>query len=175
MGAKVIFECLLALEEESSLENTNSDGGGIIENAVLLGAPVGCGIGLTSGVSCAIYGHMPEWLRARSVVSGRFINCYSANDWILVLLYRQNSGDLSVAGLQPVNLVDGLANYTELTTASTLQIPPNASVTHDFSAAQTISPHFTHGIENRDVSHLISSLLDYPKALPDILPLLGLE
>ena len=58
-----------------------------------------------------------EYLRARSVVSGRFVNGYAKNDWILGYLFRLTSGGISrVAGLGPVEEIAGLENVdvTEL-------------------------------------------------------------
>ena len=49
---------------------------------------------------------MSTWHSARSVVGGRFINCYSSSDWLLALLYRSKSYDMSIAGLGPVHLKD---------------------------------------------------------------------
>ena len=58
-----------------------------------------------------------EYLRAKSVVAGRFVNGYATNDWILGYLFRLTSGGISrVAGLAPVEDIPGLENLnvTEL-------------------------------------------------------------
>lgn len=85
MGARVIFHCLMVLAKDPL-----NGGKGIVENAVLLGAPVGT--------------HHTEWQAARGVVAGRLVNCYSTQDWFLALMYRCRSWDVHVAGLQPVYL-----------------------------------------------------------------------
>jgi hypothetical protein len=52
-----------------------------------------------------------EYLRARSVVAGRFVNGYAKNDWILAYLFRLTSGGISrVAGIAPVEEIPGLEN-----------------------------------------------------------------
>ena len=45
-----------------------------------------------------------KWHLIRSVVSGRLVNCYATNDWILALLYRTKTYELGVAGLCPILL-----------------------------------------------------------------------
>lgn len=98
MGARVVFECLVALAREGGPAAR-----GIVETAVLLGAPVGVGVGFASGID-GLLGHEQQWHDARSVVAGRFINCYSHKDWVLALQYRQKSLDTGVAGLHEVHL-----------------------------------------------------------------------
>ena len=52
-----------------------------------------------------------SWSEARSVVSGRFLNGFARNDWVLNYLFRATSGGLStVAGLRPIENVLGLEN-----------------------------------------------------------------
>lgn len=53
---------------------------GVVENAVLLGAPVSI--------------RQERWRMAGASVSGRFINGYSRNDWVLGIVYRGGSGTL---------------------------------------------------------------------------------
>jgi len=58
-----------------------------------------------------------DYLKARSVVSGRFVNGYSRNDWILGYLFRATSGGvMRVSGLAPIEGVPGIEsfNLTEL-------------------------------------------------------------
>merc|ERR1740121_1900308 len=81
MGARVIFYCLLELYEMGEFN--------VVDEVVLMGAPV-----QTKG---------KEWVQARSVVCGRFVNCYLWQDWILAFLYRYLEWGLSVAGLSKVN------------------------------------------------------------------------
>lgn len=51
------------------------------------------------------------WIQVRSAVSGRFVNGYARNDWVLNYLFRATSGGLStVAGLRAIEDVPGLEN-----------------------------------------------------------------
>ena len=61
LGARVIFSCLRELAAKGA--------SGLIQNVYLFGSP--------------IVNSKEEYLRARSVVSGRFVNGYASNDWIL--------------------------------------------------------------------------------------------
>ncbi|XP_006866464.1 PREDICTED: transmembrane and coiled-coil domain-containing protein 4-like, partial [Chrysochloris asiatica] len=73
---------------------------GIIEDVVLLGAPV--------------EGDAKRWEPFRKVVSGRIINGYSRGDWLLSFVYRTSSVQLRVAGLQPVQLEDRRVENVDL-------------------------------------------------------------
>jgi hypothetical protein len=59
MGARLVFHCLLELSRLGAR--------GVVQHAVLMGAPVG-----TDGV---------RWRMARRAVAGRLINCYTRRDW----------------------------------------------------------------------------------------------
>lgn len=81
LGARVIFAALRELASRGAL--------GLIQNVYLFGTP--------------IVMKRDEWLRARSVVSGRMVNGYATNDWILGYLFRATSGGIMrVAGLSEV-------------------------------------------------------------------------
>jgi hypothetical protein len=88
LGARLMFSCLSRLAERKAF--------GLIENVVLLGAP------------CP--SDTADWRRVRSVVSGRVVNVFSKQDYILAFLYRTSSVQLGVAGLQPVIGVHGVQN-----------------------------------------------------------------
>ncbi|THV00454.1 DUF726-domain-containing protein [Dendrothele bispora CBS 962.96] len=120
LGARVIFYALLELarrgEKEASStfkrfkgkkKNVGMEGAGsssvygIVQDVFLLGATV------TASKS--------NWLKTRSVVGGRYVNCYARNDWVLNYLFRASAatgagGVGGVAGLRPVEGVDGLEN-----------------------------------------------------------------
>uniref|UniRef100_K7G1W4 Transmembrane and coiled-coil domains 4 n=1 Tax=Pelodiscus sinensis TaxID=13735 RepID=K7G1W4_PELSI len=85
LGARVIYFCLKEMAQEKDCE-------GIIEDVVLLGAPV--------------EGEAKNWKPFSKVVSGRIINGYCRGDWLLSFVYRTSSAQLNVAGLQPVSLDD---------------------------------------------------------------------
>ncbi|NXP25525.1 TMCO4 protein, partial [Scytalopus superciliaris] len=85
LGARVIYFCLQEMAQEK-------DSQGIIEDVVLLGAPV--------------EGEAKHWKPLTKVVSGRIINGYCRGDWLLGFVYRTSSVQLNVAGLQPVDLDD---------------------------------------------------------------------
>ncbi|KAL8852894.1 MAG: hypothetical protein Q9221_002270 [Calogaya cf. arnoldii] len=89
LGARVIFACLRELANKGAF--------GLIQNVYLFGSP--------------IVANKDEYLRARTVVSGRFVNGYASNDWILGYLFRATSGGIMrVAGLAPVENIPGLEN-----------------------------------------------------------------
>lgn len=89
LGARVIFYALLELAKQKAY--------GIVQDVILLGA--------TLTVS------QKTWLQARSVVSGRFVNGFARNDWVLNYLFRATSGGVgTVAGLHPIENVPGLEN-----------------------------------------------------------------
>ncbi|KAG8092254.1 hypothetical protein GUJ93_ZPchr0012g20371 [Zizania palustris] len=94
LGARVIFKCL----QELALLGNNE---GIVERAVLIGAPVSVKDEL--------------WEPARKMVAGRFVNVYSTSDWILGITFRASLLTQGLAGIQAVH-VPGVENVdvTEL-------------------------------------------------------------
>ncbi|KAI9839340.1 MAG: hypothetical protein M1837_002225 [Sclerophora amabilis] len=89
LGARVIFACLKELARKGAF--------GLVQNVYLFGAP--------------IVAKKDEYLRARAVISGRFVSGYATNDWILGYLFRATSGGImQVTGLAPVEGVPGLEN-----------------------------------------------------------------
>ncbi|KAA1467865.1 DUF726-domain-containing protein [Dentipellis sp. KUC8613] len=89
LGARVIFYALIELARQKAF--------GIVQDVFLLGATV------TAPAR--------KWLQVRSVVSGRFVNGFARNDWVLNYLFRATSGGLNtVAGLRPIENVPGLEN-----------------------------------------------------------------
>lgn len=65
LGARVIFSALRELANKGAF--------GLIQNVYLFGSP--------------IVANKDEYLRVRTVVSGRFVNGYASNDWILGKFY----------------------------------------------------------------------------------------
>ncbi|KAK4903223.1 hypothetical protein LTR27_000151 [Elasticomyces elasticus] len=88
LGAKVIYTCLKVLAERKAF--------GLVESVVLIGAP-------TPSTSA-------DWRQIRAVVSGRVVNVYSVNDYVLAFLYRSSSIQYGVAGLQAIENVKGIEN-----------------------------------------------------------------
>ena len=77
LGARVIFSCLRELANRGAY--------GLIQNVYLFGSP--------------IVNSKDEYLRARTVVSGRFVNGYASNDWILgmsQIIQRVNLHELTI-------------------------------------------------------------------------------
>lgn len=96
LGARVIWSCLTALCEKKAF--------GLVESAVLMGSP------LPSDTS--------TWRKMRTAVSGRLVNVYSENDYLLAFLYRTSSLQYGVAGLMPVSGLHGLENVDVSETVS---------------------------------------------------------
>lgn len=81
MGARVIFYCLEELSKRKG-------GEGLIEDVILLGAPVS--------------GDPNSWMPFSKIVAGKIVNGYSRGDWLLKFLFRTANVKLTVAGLGPV-------------------------------------------------------------------------
>ncbi|TQS35213.1 hypothetical protein Golomagni_04374 [Golovinomyces magnicellulatus] len=88
LGARLIYSCLMSLAERRAF--------GFIEGVVLMGAP--------------IPSNAAVWLSLRSVVSGRLVNVFSTNDYILAFLYRTYSVQYGVAGLQSITDINRVEN-----------------------------------------------------------------
>ncbi|KAL3461475.1 hypothetical protein BJX64DRAFT_289271 [Aspergillus heterothallicus] len=89
LGSRVIFSCLKELADKGAY--------GLVQNVYLFGSP--------------LVANKDEYTKARGVVSGRFVNGYSSNDWILGYLFRATSGGIMrVAGLAPIEGIPGLEN-----------------------------------------------------------------
>ncbi|ORZ19860.1 hypothetical protein BCR42DRAFT_459964 [Absidia repens] len=71
---------------------------GAIDHVVLMGAPIPSD-------------DAELWGNAKSVVAGRFVNCYTADDWVLAYVYRLHSLETKVSGLAPVPF-DGIENVS---------------------------------------------------------------
>lgn len=90
LGSRVIFSCLLELSRKGAL--------GLIQNVYMFG--------------CPIVVKQDEFLKVRAVVSGRFVNGYNRNDWILGYLFRLTGGGIRrVAGLAPIEGVPDVENF----------------------------------------------------------------
>ncbi|CAK7275505.1 hypothetical protein SEPCBS57363_006723, partial [Sporothrix epigloea] len=89
LGSRVIFSCLQELARKGAY--------GVVQNVFMFGSPVVV--------------KQDEYLRARSVVAGRFVNAFNRNDWILGYLFRLTNGGIRrVAGLGAVEGVSGMEN-----------------------------------------------------------------
>jgi hypothetical protein len=89
LGARVIFYALLELARQKAF--------GIVQDVFLLGAT------LTASQNA--------WFQVRAVISGRFVNAFARNDWVLNYLFRATSGGIgTVAGLRPIENIPGLEN-----------------------------------------------------------------
>ncbi|KZL88262.1 duf726 domain protein [Colletotrichum incanum] len=90
LGSRVIFSCLLELARKGAY--------GVVQNVYLFGSP--------------LIIKKDEYLRARTVVPGRFVNGYSSNDWILAYLFRlTGGGPRKVAGLAPIEDLPWIENF----------------------------------------------------------------
>ncbi|KAI9669324.1 MAG: hypothetical protein M1831_000360 [Alyxoria varia] len=89
LGARLVFSALQELAKRGAV--------GLVQNVYLFGSP--------------IIANKDQYLKARAIVSGRFVNAYATNDWILGYLFRATSGGISrVAGLNKVE-VPGVENF----------------------------------------------------------------
>jgi hypothetical protein len=89
LGGRVLYSCLLTLARRQAF--------GLVENVVFMGA--------------ACPSDEEAWRSIRSVVSGRVINVFSTQDYILALLYRTSSAQFGIAGLQRIEGVVGVESF----------------------------------------------------------------
>ncbi|KAJ3271330.1 Transmembrane and coiled-coil domain-containing protein 4 [Terramyces sp. JEL0728] len=85
MGARVIVYCLLELYKMTDID---CDIYSMIDSVYLFGAAASLGA--------------DQWTNIREIVAGRFVNCYSTNDWFLKLLYRLSTNP--AAGFAPIDV-----------------------------------------------------------------------
>ena len=81
LGARVIYHCLEELIE-------HHDSHGIIQDAILLGAPVN--------------GNEERWRKFGGVVAGKIVNGFCRKDWLLRFVYRASAMRSNVAGLAAI-------------------------------------------------------------------------
>ena len=82
LGARVVYACLRELARRRLP--------GVVEMAVLMGAPVAL--------------DQEKWAAARSAVAGRLVCVYSRSDWLLGAMYRVGTLQRGCAGLQAVGI-----------------------------------------------------------------------
>ncbi|RLV93174.1 hypothetical protein DV515_00013520 [Chloebia gouldiae] len=138
LGARVIYFCLQEMAQEK-------DSQGIIEDVVLLGAPV--------------EGEAKHWRALTRVVSGRIINGFC----------RTSSVQLNVAGLQPVDLDDRRMVNMDL---SSVHCNPTLTVPGKMVTEE--SPSRTAGIQDAPLLQ-VNGHLDYMKQMDTILKAVGIK
>jgi hypothetical protein len=159
MGAAVIFYCLKTL---ASIEGPSARG--IIENAILIGAPV--------------ESYSSSWKAIRAVVSNRLVNAYSENDLILSYMARSKNWTIQVAGLQAVDISDqssvastNVHAINELDDEVDGYYHVNGPDRRRVADTEEIKASIkrVRCIENLNLSHLIRSQAEYPKKIDQIM------
>ena len=133
LGARVIFACLRELAAKGAY--------GLVQNVYLFGSP--------------IVNSKEEYLRARSVVAGRFVNGYASNDWIL--------GVSALLYLRYFSLITSLGYLFRATSGGVMRVAGLAPV------------EGVHGLENIDVTKLVNGHMAYRAAMPRLLREVGWE
>ncbi|KAK2600162.1 hypothetical protein QQS21_005107 [Conoideocrella luteorostrata] len=90
LAARAIYACLMVLAERRQF--------GLVDSVVLIGTPAPS--------------ESRVWLTLKSVVSGRLVNVYSEQDYILGFLYRTSNIQFGIAGLQEIQGADGVENHS---------------------------------------------------------------
>ncbi|KAK4051892.1 hypothetical protein OIV83_002597 [Microbotryomycetes sp. JL201] len=122
LGARVIFYALVELAKANAF--------GVVQEVYLFGATVTA--------------TLKKWRQVRGVVSGRFVNAFAMNDWVLGYLFRATTGGLqTVAGLRPIEHVPDLENIdvTHLLTGH-MSYRPLMPALLDFVGFKVLSDHF---------------------------------
>lgn len=89
LGARVIYSCLLQLADTNAF--------GLVESVVFMSAPAPS--------------DAASWRRIRAVVSGRVVNAFSGDDFMLGFLYRASSAQMGIAGVQEIEGVAGVESF----------------------------------------------------------------
>ncbi|KAM0788333.1 hypothetical protein ACM66B_001475 [Microbotryomycetes sp. NB124-2] len=122
LGARVIFYALVELAKANAF--------GVVQEVYLFGATVTA--------------TLKKWRQVRGVVSGRFVNAFAMNDWVLGYLFRATTGGLqTVAGLRPIEHVPDLENIdvTHLLNGH-MSYRPLMPALLDFVGFKVLSDHF---------------------------------
>lgn len=113
MGTRVVMSCMQELVNQLS-PNTMYDRKkkriqslrGLIQDVILMGAPITPDTEL--------------WSETRSLVAGRFVNCYSTHDWLLTVMFWQGVskpaaglGPVDSPGIENVNCSDIISGHAE--------------------------------------------------------------
>ncbi|KAM3478973.1 hypothetical protein MY8738_005651 [Beauveria namnaoensis] len=89
LAARAIYMCLMVLAERRQF--------GLVDSVVMMGTPAPS--------------DSKVWMAMKSVVSGRLINAYTEQDYLLGFLYRTSNTHSGIAGLQEIKGVGGVENY----------------------------------------------------------------
>jgi hypothetical protein len=127
-GARVIFSCLVELARLQDLwegvrqqQERSADDQSMLDPSVSTGKNqsddvVGQQREPASIVEDVVFMGLPRvidqrMLRlARQVVGGRFVNCYTRNDWLLTLMFLTRRGT-QTCGTHPIQNIGGIENY----------------------------------------------------------------
>ncbi|KAJ6783567.1 hypothetical protein PWT90_09829 [Aphanocladium album] len=89
LAARAIYACLMVLAERRQF--------GLVDSVVMMGAPAPS--------------DSKVWVTMKSVVSGRLINAYTEEDYLLGFLYRTSNTQFGIAGLQEIQGAAGVENH----------------------------------------------------------------
>lgn len=89
LAARAIYVCLMVLAERRQF--------GLIDSVVMMGTPAPS--------------DSKVWVTLKSVVSGRLVNAYTEEDYILGFLYRTSNTQFGIAGLQEIHGATGVENH----------------------------------------------------------------
>lgn len=89
LAARAIYACLMVLAERRQF--------GLVDSVIMMGTPAPS--------------DSKVWITLKSVVSGRLINAYTEQDYLLGFLYRTSNTHSGIAGLQAIQGAGGVENH----------------------------------------------------------------
>lgn len=137
-GADMIMEALRELDRHNRV--------GLVENAVLLGAPISC--------------DKDVWMPARRVVSGRLVNAFSSTDYLLAVV-RPSAPNCLYRAMQP------FATHPE-----SMQVHRVRNMAFTAAGIQPVKD--VPGIENINVGPIVRVHSDYATKAEEILDVINL-
>ncbi|OAA71194.1 DUF726 domain protein [Cordyceps fumosorosea ARSEF 2679] len=109
LAARAIYMCLMVLAERRQF--------GLVDSVVMMGTPAPS--------------DSKVWMAMKSVVSGRLINAYTEQDYLLGFLYRTSNTHSGIAGLQEIVGAGGVENHH-------VKHLPNGHLSYQHLAAQIL-------------------------------------
>eukprot|EP01102_Stenamoeba_stenopodia_P014646 TRINITY_DN4886_c0_g1_i1.p1 TRINITY_DN4886_c0_g1~~TRINITY_DN4886_c0_g1_i1.p1 ORF type:complete len:1104 (-),score=311.66 TRINITY_DN4886_c0_g1_i1:78-3389(-) len=112
-GARVVYYCLKKLwvmNQQSQADSTTKEKRDIfslVENVILIGCPISAPTENKSFMSNESGKSMSSWITFRSLVAGRFVNCYNPTDMLFDCLFGSSS---PLAGTSPIHLPPELSD-----------------------------------------------------------------